>query len=64
MNLTISLTLDGLVRALRWREHDLAEKAERRYLPPGNADEADDIERPISRRSRMTREHHDDRSGG
>jgi hypothetical protein len=64
MNLTISLTLDGLVRALRWREHDLAENVQRRYLPPGNADEADDIEQPISRRSRMTREHHDDRSGG
>ena len=45
MNLTISLTLDGLVRALRWREHDLAENVQRRYLPPGNADEADDIER-------------------
>lgn len=31
MNLTTEMTLDGLVRALRWRLHDLAEGAERGY---------------------------------
>lgn len=30
MNLTMTVTLDGLIRALRWKEHDLAEKIERR----------------------------------
>jgi hypothetical protein len=31
MNLTMTLTLDGLIRALRWKEHDLAETIERGY---------------------------------
>jgi hypothetical protein len=30
MNLTMTVTLDGLIRALRWKEHDLVEKIERR----------------------------------
>jgi hypothetical protein len=31
MNLTMTMTLDGLVRALRWKEHDLAERIEESY---------------------------------
>jgi hypothetical protein len=31
MNMTMSITLDGLIRALRWKEHDLAETIERGY---------------------------------
>jgi hypothetical protein len=31
MNLTMAITLDGLVRALRWKAHDLAESAESGY---------------------------------
>ena len=29
MKLTLAITLDGLVRAMRWKEHDLAEQAQR-----------------------------------
>lgn len=38
MKLAMSLTLDGLVRALRWKAHDLAEALEEAYL--------DDSDRP------------------
>lgn len=42
MNITMKMTLDGLVRALRWRGHDLADETEQGYRrdmrPP--ADEA------------------------
>lgn len=31
MNLTMAITLDGLVRALRWKAHDLAESTESGY---------------------------------
>ena len=31
MNLTMAITLDGLVRALRWKAHDLAESTENGY---------------------------------
>jgi hypothetical protein len=33
VNPAIKLTLEGLIRALRWKAHDLAERTERRYLP-------------------------------
>lgn len=32
MKLTMAITLDGLVRAMRWKAHDLAEEVERRPL--------------------------------
>ena len=32
MKLAMSLTLDGLVRALRWKAHDLAEALEEAYF--------------------------------
>ena len=28
MKLTMAITLDGLVRAMRWKEHELAERLE------------------------------------
>lgn len=31
MKMSIVVTLDGLLRALRWRAHDLAEQAEQGY---------------------------------
>jgi hypothetical protein len=31
MNITMTMTLDGLIRALRWKEHDLAERIEAGY---------------------------------
>ncbi|CAM5503256.1 hypothetical protein ATER59S_03705 [Aquamicrobium terrae] len=31
MKLAMAMTLDGLMRALRWRAHDLAESKEGRY---------------------------------
>jgi hypothetical protein len=33
MKLAMAITLDGLVRALRWKEHELAEEAEQRKRP-------------------------------
>ncbi len=62
MNLAIRLTLDGLIRALKWKEHDLAEGAERRYLPRETVAQVDDMARPPSR-PRGTRIHSDDRTG-
>jgi hypothetical protein len=36
MNLTMAITLDGLVRALRWKAHDLAESTENGYAGSRN----------------------------
>lgn len=36
MNLTMAITLDGLVRALRWKAHDLAESTEHGYAGSRN----------------------------
>ena len=54
MKLTMSLTLDGLIRALRLKEHSLAEKVEQttRGAPVRS-------ERSAGRRARD--EHNDDR---
>jgi hypothetical protein len=41
MKLSMAITLDGLVRALRWKEHDLAERAARTLAVPGIRTEAD-----------------------
>ncbi len=45
MKLAMSLTLDGLVRALRWKAHDLAEALEEAYL-----DDRDTPQRDIQTR--------------
>jgi len=31
MKMSVRMTLDGLIRALRWRAHDLAEQVEQDY---------------------------------
>ncbi|NGN40607.1 hypothetical protein G6N74_05985 [Mesorhizobium sp. CGMCC 1.15528] len=31
MKVAMAMTLDGLLRSLRWKAHDLAENTERRY---------------------------------
>ena len=31
MNVAMAMTIDGLLRALRWKAHDMAENAERDY---------------------------------
>lgn len=31
MNVAMAMTVDGLLRALRWKAHDMAETAERDY---------------------------------
>ena len=41
MKLSMSITLDGLIRALRWKEHDLAERAARALAVPGIREDAD-----------------------
>jgi hypothetical protein len=61
VNLTIKLTLDGLVRALRWKAHDLAERTERRYLPREGTGGA--ARRPVKRPTETREEAHDG-SGG
>ena len=58
MRLTTTLTLDGLVRALRWQAHALADDAEQRYRRAGAGDDREPA-RPGTRD--MFREHDDDR---
>ena len=62
MKVTMAMTLDGLVRALRWRALDLAERAERGTLsirqPPLERRQA----RPVL--DRRTKEGGDDRGHG
>lgn len=44
MNMSIALTLDGLLRALRWKGHELAEQIEfRRPEQPRNADQMKEV---------------------
>jgi hypothetical protein len=62
VNLAIKLTLDGLVKALRWKAHDLAEGAERRYLPREAV--ADGAVGRLMKRPTRTREQSHDVSGG
>jgi hypothetical protein len=63
MNLAIKLTLDGLVKALRWKAHDLAEGAERRYLPRETVAGKDDNARRQDKRPTKMREQGHDGSG-
>lgn len=63
MKTTVKLTLDGLVRALRVREHALADDAERGYRSVSRpaADRAEPM--APTRRPTASREPADDRSG-
>jgi hypothetical protein len=63
MNLAIRLTLDGLVRALKWSAHNLAEGTEQRYRPRQTANRREGAPRRPSRRMRTTGEDHHDRAG-
>jgi hypothetical protein len=59
MKLAAAITLDGLVRALRWNAHDLAEAME-----AGNASSAREFtkEKPARQAPRSTREQDHDRA--
>jgi hypothetical protein len=60
MNVSVRLTLDGMIRALRWQAHRLAEQAEQGY-----ADDALE-DRPRRHSAPTTLRHEegdDDRSG-
>ena len=59
MKLAAAITLDGLVRALRWNAHDLAEGVE-----AGDASSAREFakEKPVRQAPRPTREQADDRA--
>lgn len=51
MNVTVKLTLDGMVRALRWNAHMLAEDAARGYAATARPDEtAQQVEERRGRR--------------
>lgn len=57
MKLATAVTLDGMIRALRWTAHDLAEAVENGRAPdPAN-------EKLTWRSPRQTREQDDDRAG-
>jgi hypothetical protein len=58
MKLAMRLTLDGLVRGLRWKVHTLAEDAEQRYRPQARIPIAKERAR-ATRRMRQS----DDRAG-
>jgi hypothetical protein len=59
MKLAAAITLDGLVRALRWDAHDLAEAVE-----AGNTSRAPEFadEKPVRQAPRPGREQADDRA--
>jgi hypothetical protein len=58
MNLTMTMTLDGLIRALRWKEHDLAERIEARYARGASSIPS----RPAPREADRAKGDDDDRS--
>ena len=59
MNLTMTITLDGLVRALCWQVHDLAEDLEQRY-PRGGRAAASDAREGRAKLPERAGEHDDD----
>ena len=61
MNLAMELTLDGLVRALRYKAADLAETAQRRYPSLGNDAAQNDCLRPVCERRELGKDCHDSR---
>lgn len=62
MKVTMAMTLDGLMRALRWKALDLAERAEHGTLSAGQAPLARRRVRPAM--ERRMEENGDDRSRG
>ncbi len=63
MKATIALTLTGMVRALRWRAHALAETSERGYRHPREPAYPDRDRRRPSRPQSSNEEPRDDRPG-
>jgi hypothetical protein len=60
MKLATKLILDGLVRALRWDVHDLAEAVEAHYV----SDTREFVgEKPARQAPRLTKEQANDRAG-
>ena len=50
MKFSMQLTMDGLIRALRLREHGLVEEAaEKRRRPPPGSDAAAELRKPRKR---------------
>lgn len=63
MKATVELTLAGLVRALRWRAHALAEEGERDYRRTGQPAYPSRARRRPSRPQSRSEEPRDDRPG-
>ena len=60
MNLTMKLTFDGLVRALRWKMHDLAEDRREDYRRKALSPQD---KRDAAQKQRRAEEGQDDRTG-
>ena len=61
MKVHVKLTLDGMLRALRWRGHLMAEEVEQGYVAGGAPDDL--LARPSVRRVRQGEENGYDRIG-
>lgn len=61
MNVSVRLTLDGMIRALRWQAHRLAEDAARGYAGDGGEQA---VPTRLSARSPLRREENDDDRAG
>ena len=61
MNLAMQLTLDGLVRALKYKAGDLAETAQRRYPSQGDKAVRTGCLRPVCERRELGKDCHDSR---
>ncbi|ODT08276.1 MAG: hypothetical protein ABS58_03300 [Mesorhizobium sp. SCN 65-20] len=62
MKVAMKLTLDGLIRALRWKEHELAEDVEHGYRSLGSS-ETQAGQAELGDPPGRTRERKDDRPG-
>ena len=61
MKVAMAMTLDGLLRSLRWKAHDLAENVEHGYRAPTRTKPS--VVQTNGRRIRTTEEPSNDRSG-
>ena len=64
MKVAMDLRLAGMIRALRWKAHGLAEETEMGVLTKEREREAAGRRQPRQKSSRPTTEHHDERTGG
>lgn len=63
MKTTVKMTLDGLVRALRFKAHALADDAEQGYFPTRRSAAESAAEEALTRRPKLSMELADDRAG-